>query len=66
MDTLLIQLNNAGAYKLLKDMQELKLIEILKDPVKISLLRKKIKTRMSNEQIDQQINSIRGEWQRAI
>jgi hypothetical protein len=66
MDTLLIQLTNSKAYKLLQDMEELNLIRVLKDPVKISSLPKRIKTKMSNEEIEKQLHSIRGEWERNI
>ena len=66
MDTVTIQLTNQKAYKLLEDMEELNLIHILKDTPKISSLRGKIKSRMSNEEIDSQLNEIRKEWQRDI
>lgn len=66
MDTITIQLTNQKAYKLLEDMEELNLIHILKDAPKISSLRGKIKSRMSNEEIDNQLNEIRKEWQRDI
>jgi len=66
MDTLLIQLTNSKAYKLLQDMEELNLIRVVKQPVKISLLRSKLKTKMSNDHIDSQIKSIRNAWQRDI
>ncbi len=66
MDTLLIQLTNSKAYKLLQDMEELDLIRVVKQPVKISLLRSRLKTKMTNENIDSQIKSIRNEWQRDI
>ena len=66
MDTVRIQLTNQKAYKLLEDMEELNLIQILKDTPKISSLRGKIKSRMSNEEIDSQLNEIRKEWQRDI
>jgi hypothetical protein len=66
MDTLLIELTNSKAYKLLQDMEELNLIRVLKQPVKISLLRSRLKTKMTNENIDSQIKSIRNEWQRDI
>ena len=66
MDTVTIQLTNQKAYKLLEDMEELNLIQILKDAPKISSLRGKIKSRMSNEEIDSQLNEIRKEWQRDI
>jgi hypothetical protein len=66
MDTLLIELTNSKAYKLLQDMEELQLIRVLKQPVKLSLLRSKLKIKMSNESIDNQIRLIRKEWQRDI
>ncbi len=66
MDTLLIQLTNAKAYRLLQDMEELNLIRIVKEPVHLSSLRRKIKTRMNNQAIDEQLQSIRNEWQNDI
>jgi hypothetical protein len=57
MDTLVIQLTNIKAYKLLQSMEELNLIRVIKKPVKMSSLRNSIKNRMSNEQIDSQLNS---------
>lgn len=66
MDTLVIQLTNIKAYKLLQSMEELNLIRVIKKPVKMSSLRNSIKNRMSNEQIDSQLNLIRNEWQRDI
>ena len=64
MDTVTIQLTNQKAYKLLKDMEELNLIRVLKDNPKISSLRGKIKTPMSNEEIDTQLEALRKEWQK--
>lgn len=64
METLVIQLTNSKAYKLLLDLEELNLIKVLKTPIKMSLLRGNIKTRMNNDDINSQINSIRNEWQR--
>ncbi|MGZ3873623.1 MAG: hypothetical protein ACXVJD_11935 [Mucilaginibacter sp.] len=64
MDTVIIQLTNQKAYKLLQDMEELNLIKVLKDSPKISSLRGKIKARMSNDEIDAQLSAIRKEWQR--
>jgi len=66
MDKVVIQLTNQKAYKLLEDMEELNLIQILKDSPKISSLRGMIKSRMSNEEIDKQLNELREEWQRDI
>ena len=64
METVIIQLTNQKAYKLLEDMEELNLIKVLRDPPKISSIRGQVKTRMSNEEIDKQLNTIRKEWQR--
>jgi hypothetical protein len=64
MDTVLIQLTNQKAYKLLEDMEELNLIRLLKDSPKISSIRGQVKTPMNNEEIDKQLNAIRKEWQR--
>jgi hypothetical protein len=64
MDTVIIQLTNQKAYKLLEDMEELDLIKVLKGSPDISSLRGLIKTPMSNEEIDKQLNEIRKEWER--
>ncbi len=64
MDTIIIELTNHKAYKLLQDMEELNLIRVLKKPVKLSLLRRKIKVQMTNDDIENQLNTIRNEWQR--
>jgi hypothetical protein len=64
MDTVIIQLTNQKAYKLLEDMEELNLIKVLKEPSKLSSLRGQIKTPMSNDEIDKQLITIRNEWQR--
>jgi hypothetical protein len=66
MDTITIQLTNQKAYKLLEDMEELNLIHIVKQTSKISSLRGMIKTPMTNEEIDKQLNELRSEWQRDI
>jgi hypothetical protein len=63
MDTVIVQLKNQKAYKLLLDMQELELIKLLKSP-DIASLRGMIKTPMSNEEIDKQLNEMRSEWHR--
>jgi hypothetical protein len=64
MDTVIIQLRNQKAYKLLEDMEELNLIRVLRESPKISSIRGQVKTRMSNEEIDVQLSEIRKEWQR--
>ena len=66
MDTLTIQLKNRKAYKLLKEMEELNLIKVIKTPSseKLSSLRGKIKTPMNDRQIDKQLKSLNKEWER--
>ncbi len=64
MNTVVIQLKNQKAYKLLEDMEALNLIRVLKEPSKISAIRGQVKTRMTNEEIDEQLSVIRKEWQR--
>ena len=64
MDTLIIELTNQKAYKLIQDMEELNLIRVLKKPVKLSLLRGKIKTKMTDEDIDKRLKTLRKEWER--
>ncbi|MBD0298521.1 MAG: hypothetical protein ICV51_14075 [Flavisolibacter sp.] len=66
MDRLLIQLTNAKAYRLLQDMEELNLIRIIKEPVRLSSLRRKINTRMNSEAINEQLQSMLNEWQNDI
>ncbi|ARS41433.1 hypothetical protein CA265_17940 [Sphingobacteriaceae bacterium GW460-11-11-14-LB5] len=66
MDTLIIELTNQKAYKLLKELEELHLIRVIKKTVKTSELRNQIKSQMNAEAIDAQLNDLRGEWQRDI
>jgi len=66
MDTLIIELTNQKAYKLLKELEELHLIRVIKRNVKTSELRNQIKSQMNAEAIDAQLNDLRGEWQRDI
>ncbi len=66
METLIIELTNQKAYKLLKELEELHLIRVIKKNVKISELRNQIKIQMNAETIDAQLNDLRGEWQRDI
>ena len=66
METLVIELTNQKAYKLIKELEELHLIRVIKSPSKLSSLRKKIQNPMSDEDIDKQINTLRDEWQRDI
>lgn len=66
MTTLTIELRNEKALRLLQDLEDLQIIRVIKNPTKLSVLRSKIKTKMSNEAIDKQISDLRSEWQRDI
>jgi uncharacterized membrane protein YkoI len=66
METVTIELTNQKAYKILKDLEELNLIKVIKKPVRLSSLRQKIQTKMSNEDIDKQLHNLRDERQRPI
>jgi hypothetical protein len=66
MTTLTIELTNEKAIKLLQDLEDLNIIRVIKKPAGLSALRSQIKTRMTNEAIDQQIKKLRDEWQRDI
>ena len=71
METILIGLKNEKAKQLLTDLAALDLIEIKEQPTvdptgKLSDLRHKIKSRMTEEQIDMQLQKLRDEWQRVI
>jgi hypothetical protein len=64
MDTLIIELTNSKAYKLLQDMEDLNLIKVIKKKNKMSELRGKLTSSMTNEEIDNQLKTLREEWQR--
>lgn len=66
MDTLIIELTNHKAYKLIKELEELHLIKVIKKQTKLSLLRNKVKSPMESATIDEQLNKLRNEWQRDI
>jgi hypothetical protein len=66
METVIIELTNQKAYKILKDLEELNIIKVIKKPSTLSSLRKKIQTKMSNEEIDEQLHNLRDECQRPI
>lgn len=66
MDTLVIELTNQKAYKLIKELEELHLIRVVKKHTKLSFLRDKIKTPMESEVIDEQLTKLREEWRRDI
>ncbi|GGI22529.1 hypothetical protein [Pedobacter mendelii] len=67
MDTLIIEVTDKKAYKLLMDLEELHLIKVIKkSSEKLSSLRLKIKSPMDNADIDKQLNQLRDEWTRDI
>lgn len=71
METILVGLKNEKAKQLLTDLAALDLIEIQEMPVaestgKLSELRHKMTEKMTEEQIDAQLQTLRGEWQRSI
>jgi len=68
METLKIELISQKAYKLLQDMEELKLIRVIngKHTSQVSQLRKRIKNPMTEQQIETQMKALRTEWGRDI
>ncbi|MBE8719343.1 hypothetical protein [Sphingobacterium pedocola] len=67
MEKLVIELTNQKAYRLLKELEELNLIKMIKTPsTNLSSLRKKVQDKMSDSQIDEQLQKLREEWQRDI
>ena len=66
MQTLVIELTNQKAYRLLKELEDLQLIRVVKTPVKMSSLRKSVKTPMAEAEIDKQLSELRSEWHRDI
>lgn len=67
MTTLTIELTHEKAHQLLKDLEDLHIIRVVKkEQQKLSDLRKKIKEPMSTSAIDTQLNDIRNQWQRNI
>lgn len=66
MTTLTIEITNEKALKLLQDLEDLKIIRVIKSQAKLSSLRGKFNTKISNDDIDDQINNLRGEWRRDI
>ncbi|WP_138989430.1 hypothetical protein [Larkinella sp. C7] len=66
METIEIELTNQKALKLLQDMEELNLIRVIKRKQKVSSLRGKIQTQMNEKEIDNQLATLRDEWQRTI
>jgi hypothetical protein len=66
METVIVELTDPKAYRLLQYMEELNLIHVRKEHLQLSALRKKIKAKMKGKDIDRQLNSLREEWQRNI
>lgn len=66
MTTLTIELTSDKALKLLQDLEDLDIIRVVKKTGQLSKLRSKIKTKMSEEAIEQQLTKLRNEWQRDI
>lgn len=67
MTTLTIELTHEKAHQLLKDLEDLHIIRVVKkEQQKLSDLRNKIKEPMSTSAIDTQLNEIRNQWQRNI
>lgn len=66
MQTVLVELTNQKAYRLLKELEDLQLIRLIKTPAKISALRKQITSPMNEATIDKQIAELRNEWHRDI
>lgn len=64
METVTILLKDPKVYKILEGMVDIGLIRIVKDSLRLSSLRGTVKSPMSNEQIDKQLNELRDEWQR--
>lgn len=66
MQTVLVELTNQKAYRLLKELEDLQLIRLIKTPAKLSALRKQITSPMNEATIDKQIAELRNEWHRDI
>ena len=67
MTTLTIELTHEKALNLLKNLEDLKIIRVVKKETKrLSVLRNKIKEPMDVEAIDSQLKELRDQWQRDI
>lgn len=63
MTTLTIELTNEKALKLLKNLEDLQLIRVVKkEPIKLSELRNKIKKPMDSDAINAQFKELRNQW----
>jgi DNA-binding HxlR family transcriptional regulator len=67
MTTLTIELTHEKALNLLKNLEDLKIIRVVKkETERLSALRNKIKEPMNMEAIDSQLKELRNQWQRDI
>ena len=67
MTTLTIELTHEKALNLLKNLEDLKIIRVVKkETERLSALRNKIKEPMDVETIDSQLKELRDRWQRDI
>lgn len=66
MKTIEIEITDNKALKLLLDMEEMHLIKVVRNRSLLSELRKQIKSPMTNQEIDSQLNTLRNEWKRDI
>ena len=67
MTTLTIELTHEKALNLLKNLEDLKIIRVVKkETERLSALRNKIKEPMNLETIDSQLKALRDQWQRDI
>ncbi|HWV70416.1 MAG TPA: hypothetical protein VN040_01800 [Pseudosphingobacterium sp.] len=57
MERIVIELMNQKVYRLLKELEKLNLITVMKNPIKLSSLRKKIQTPMNEAKIDAQLKN---------
>jgi hypothetical protein len=66
MKTIEIEITDDKALKLLLDMEEMHLIKVLRSRQPLSELRKQIKSPMTSQEIDSQLNTLKNEWKRDI
>jgi len=66
MNTIEIEIKDDKALKLLLDMEEMHLIRVVRNQRPLSELRKQVKSPMSEQEIDSQLNTLRNEWKRGI
>lgn len=66
MKTIEIEITDDKALKLLLDMEKMHLIKVVRNQRPLSKLRKQIKSPMTDQEIDSQLNTLRNEWKRDI